>query len=261
LKFRKKKVSGIVLTWVVAVSAAFAQGASTDREVIDSTRATLAKWVEAQQIIAKEKEDWDLAKEVLSERISLVDGEIASLREKIGQTREAIGEADSRRSEITRENEDLEAASAHLASGAGGLETKTRQLLASIPEPLRERVEPLARRIPADPANSQLSLGERYVTVLAILNEVNKFNRDTLVLSEIRELPGGVRAEVKTLYIGLGAAYYVTPNGDAAGVGHPTPAGWVWTPANELAPDIARAIAIWANEEVPAFVPLPVKIR
>ena len=72
---------------------------------------------------------------------------------------------------------------------------------------------------------------------------------------------GGSTAEVKALYIGLGQAYYVTPTGDAAGVGQPTPDGWKWTPANDLAPEISRAIAILQNEEVPAFVPLPVTIE
>lgn len=64
-----------------------------------------------------------------------------------------------------------------------------------------------------------------------------------------------------TLYLGLGQAYYVTANGSAAGIGTSTPDGWQWKPANQLAPRVAQAIAIMENEEVPAYVPLPVEVQ
>jgi hypothetical protein len=74
-------------------------------------------------------------------------------------------------------------------------------------------------------------------------------------------MPDGSTAEVKALYIGVSLGYYVTPDGDAAGVGQPAPEGWSWTPADDLADRIARAIAILDNEDVPAYVPLPVKVQ
>ena len=97
--------------------------------------------------------------------------------------------------------------------------------------------------------------------MIGILNEVNKFNGDISVSNEIRELPGGVRAEVRTLYLGLSQGFYVTADGAGAGVGLPAEAGWEWTPQNELASEITRAIAILQNNEIPAYVPLPVKIQ
>ena len=53
----------------------------------------------------------------------------------------------------------------------------------------------------------------------------------------------------------------VTPDRDAAGVGKPGPEGWSWSTADDLAEKIAQAIAILANEDVPAFVPLPVQVQ
>ena len=143
----------------------------------------------------------------------------------------------------------------------GRLETKTLELVNRLPDPVRERIAPLSRRIPRGAKPTELSLGQRFQNVVGVLNEVNKFNRDITVTSEVRALPGGATAEVTALYLGLGAAYYVTADGAAAGVGYPTQEGWQWKAADPLAAQITQAIAILKNESVPAYVPLPVEIQ
>ncbi len=230
-------------------------------QVLDEARATLAKWMETRQIISKEKEAWDLGKEVLQQRIDLMGSEIATLEEKITETRSGIGEADKKKYELESRDRTLKTAAGSLSDVIVDLENRTRALLKVLPEPLQQRVAPLAQRIPDDPGKAQLTLGERFQNVIGILNEANKFNQDITVTSELRVLPDGSRAEVKTIYVGVGQAYYVTLGGDAAGIGRPGLEGWEWTPMNELAPQVASAIAILQNEQVPAYVPLPVVIR
>jgi chromosome segregation ATPase len=238
-----------------------AEEAPGDAQVLDSARSTLAKWMETQQIISKERRDWQVGKEVLQERIALMENEIATLEERIAKARAGISEADGKRQEVVGENDALKAATASLTDVIVVLETKTGRLLKMLPGLIRQRVDPLSQRLPADPATTSLSLSERYQNVIGILNEVNKANQDITVTSELRVLPGGATAEVKALYVGLGQGYYVTSSGDAAGVGRPTAEGWEWAPANELAAEISRAIAILQNEDVPAYVPLPVEIQ
>jgi hypothetical protein len=259
------KISGRTLIAAVAVvmamGTASARAGDVEGEVLDSTRSTVAKWVETQQIISKEKNDWQLGKEVLLQRVSLIENEISSLEEKLAETRKGISEADGKRRELDARNTQLKSASASLYDRVVPLETKTRELLAAIPEPLRERVEPLSQRIPDDPATTEVSLGERFQNVIGILNEVNKFDRDISVTNELRKLPDGSTAEVTVIYLGLGQAYYVTSGDDGAGVGRPGPDGWEWTAANHLAPEIRQAVEILENSQPPAFVPLPVEIR
>jgi hypothetical protein len=250
---------GIIL--LVLPAPGYQVWAADEPESLQSTRETLAKWVETQQIISREKQDWQLGRQVLEQRIGLIEGEISMLQENIAEISDSLAEVEKERRELLVENRALESAAAGLDAVIPPLEGKTLQLLQSLPDPIRDHVRPLSVRIPEDPATTRLSLGERFQNIIGILNEINKFNRDISVYSEIRALPGGSTAEVKALYVGLGQAYYVTPTGDAAGVGHPTPDGWKWTPADELASDISRAIAILQNEEVPAFVPLPVTIE
>lgn len=256
----KRSTLCIFLVAVAIPSLAMGE-TSTESDAIDSTRSTLAKWVETRQIVSEEKRDWELGKEVLEQRIALLEGEVAALQEKISVARGGIEEADLEQRERIAQNRGLRQASATLEEVIGAVEAKTRALLVSLPEPLARRVEPLSRKLPEDPAKTELSLGERFQNALGILNEINKFNREIVVTREIRELPGGSTAEVQTIYLGLGQAYYVTPNGDAAGTGRPGPGGWSWSASNEMAQEIARAIAILQNEDVPAYVPLPVQVQ
>jgi hypothetical protein len=256
----------MILAAIVSISCivpAFAQnsGTETGAEAMGSTRDALTRWVETQQIISRETRDWQIGKEVLEQRIELIGDEIAGLEEKISTARSSIRDADNERSKLDSENGSLKRASGALEESIGPLEGKTRSLLRMLPDPIREKVAPLSHRIPSDPENTGLSLGERYQNVIGILNEVNKFNGDISVHSELREIADGKSAEVKTLYLGLGQAYYVTPGGESAGIGRPTPDGWEWIPADELAPQVNRVIDILMNGKVPAYVPLPVEIR
>jgi FtsZ-binding cell division protein ZapB len=228
---------------------------------VEDTREALKKWVETRRLIAEEKRDWALGKEMLNERIELVKREIESLRKKIAEAEKSIGEAEKKRADLTEKNDALKAASAELKDTVIALEGRTKELLQRLPESIQGDVRQLSQQFPEDPQESKLSLGIRFQNVVGVLNHLNKRNRDITVTSEVRDLPGGASAEVTTMYVGVSQAYYVSGDGSLAGVGTATPDGWVWTPVNEAAPRIAEAIAILKNEKVASFVRLPVEVH
>jgi uncharacterized phage infection (PIP) family protein YhgE len=257
---RRKAAVLIGLTaCLVPATRAYAQNSTHDQ--LDGTRAALDKWVETRRILSKEKQDWELGKEMLSDRVQVVKQEITSLKGKISDAEKSTAEADKKRAELADENEKLKQASASLSSTIAGLESRTKQLLQRVPDVLRERLRDLSKSIPEKPEETKLSLNVRYMNVVGILNEIDKFNREISTSTEVRKLPDGTSVEVTTLYIGLGQAYYASTNGKAAGVGVPSAQGWAWTPANESAAQIQKAIAVFKNEQVAAFVPLPVHIN
>jgi FtsZ-binding cell division protein ZapB len=234
------------------------QGAGT---AVDDTRSALEKWVETRRILSKEQQEWQLGKEMLTDRIEVVKHEIESLRGKSGDADKSVTEADKKKADLAHENESLLQASASLQSTVVALEERTRGLLARLPDPIRERVKPLSQRIPDDAQKTRLSLGERFQNIVGILNEVDKFHREITVTSEVRKLGDGSSAEVTALYLGVSQGYYVTKKGDAAGIGSASADGFVWTPADAAAPAIAHAIAILKNEKVAEFVLLPLRIQ
>jgi hypothetical protein len=229
---------------------------------LETARTALEKTVETRRILSKERRDWKVGKELLTERIALVGRETDALRERISGAEASISEADKSKIELVEENERLKAAAAGLADGIVAVEARTRALLARLPGMLRDRVKPLSQRIPEVDAKepTKLSLSERFQNVVGILNEINKFNRDIVLASEVRRLPDGTTAEVTAMYLGIGQGYYVGGGGKLAGIGAVGPEGWTWTPANESAEAIGLAISIMKNESPAAFVPLPVKL-
>lgn len=249
---------GIILLAIVALGWAAEPVA---RNSIDNVRGVIEQWVQTRQLISKEKKDWALEREMLDERIKLVENEIASLREKIGQAQQSISDADKKRAELVEQNDKLKSASEKLKGIANNLEARTLALNNRLPDPIRERIKPLSQRLPKDPNETKLSLSQRFQNVIGILNEVNKFNREPTVTSEVRTLADGSVAEVTALYIGLGQAYYVGAKGTVAGVGRPSENGWSWESSNDTADEITDAVAILKNEKVASFVPLPVKVQ
>ena len=255
------RLSLLALALTIPAPAPSAQEAGSSSEQIESARATVARWVETQQIISREREEWQVGRDVLEQRISLLEREIATIEEGLAEVRASTGETDRKKAELLAEERTLAEAGAVPEESIAAFESRTKELMSTLPEPLRDRVALLSQRLPADPARTELSLSQRFQNVIGILNEVNKFNRDLTVENEVLELPDGTRAEVRSLYVGLGQAYYVTADGGAAGIGHAAGGAWKWQPANELAPEITRAIAILQNEAVPDYVPLPVDLR
>ena len=247
---------------VGAVALLSGAALATDEQLTDvsDTRAALEKYVEAQRTISAEKADWAVGRDLLVDRVEVIQREIESLRAKIDKTRADIADADTKRAELVAENDRLKEAGATYGAILLALEGRTQELLPRLPDPIRERVKPLSQRIPEVPDETKLGLAERYGNVVGILNEINRFHREVSVNSEVRTLSNGTTAEVTALYVGISQGYYVDGGGQAAGIGTGTGAGWTWSPADEAAAPIARAIAIFQSEEIADFVQLPVRI-
>ncbi len=233
----------------------------TTGQRIESTRDALDRWVETRRVISEEQRDWALGRELLESRLDLLRRDIEGVQSKVAESERSIGEADRKRAELVARNDTLKAASGELAKVVADFETKTKDLVRRLPDPIREKVRPLSQRLPADPAASSLSLSVRFQNVVGILNEVNKFSREITVSSEVRRLSDGSSAEVTAVYIGLAQGYYVGAAGRIAGFGVASPEGWTWTAANDAAPSIAKVVAILKNEAPAEFVKVPFQLN
>jgi hypothetical protein len=236
------------------------QSGAPDGPTLEETRVTMGKWIETQQIIGRERNEWTQGKEILKGRIELVAKEVATLDEKIKQSQANVAESKKGYEDLVAEREQLKATAAQLAASVAKMEQEVRRIAPMLPDSLRLRLAPLFTRLPEDPATTKVSVAERFQNVLGILNEVNKANGEITVVYEVRALPDGTNAEVQCLYVGLAQAYFVSPRGDA-GIGRPTPDGWKWEAAPAEANRILTALEIIQGKHVPAFVPLPVKIQ
>jgi FtsZ-binding cell division protein ZapB len=239
------------------------RGSAQDAMGVDGARATLEQMVETRRIISREQTEWELGRELLQDRIAVVQAEIQTLRERVGRTQESIGEADRARAELQAENARLRESSAQLAAMVGTVEARTVALLTRLPVPIQERVRPLSQRFPEDPETTKLSLSVRFQNVVAVLNEITRFNRELTVTTEKRTVSDGVttqEVEVAAMYVGIAYGFYTTVDGRYAGIGTATDTSWEWTARNDAAEAIQRAIDILTNEGIADFVSLPITI-
>jgi len=228
---------------------------------LDETRLTLNKWIETQQIISKERNDWQQGKEILQGRIELVGKEVGVLKDRIAQSELAVAESNKKRDELVADLDQLKAVTTQLSDAVTTMEGQVRQLAKLMPEPVNAKLLPLMQRMPADPTNTRVSTAERFQNVLGILNELNKANSEISVSYEIRTLADGSSSEVQVFYVGLAQAYYISPRG-LAGIGHPTEDGWKWESASAATSNqIMQALEIIQGKQTPSFVPLPISIK
>ena len=257
------KIYSVIIIFLLSISVV---GRSADLSLtnsVDTTRTVIEQWVETQRLISKDKHDWALDQESLNSRIEMIRSEIADMQEKIAKGRHDVNEADESQAALFEENEQLKKGSKELGKIITRLEIKTLALNKKLPETIRDsdRVKPLRQRIPEDPNESRLSLSQRFMNVIGILNELNKFDHEITVTSEVQKLNDGSSIEVSAMYIGLGQSYYVNANRTIAGIGRPSANGWSWESADETAGKIKDAISILKNEKAATFIPLPVKVE
>ena len=232
----------------------------TPAEKIENTRSTLSEWIEVRRLISKEKADWVVGREIVTQRIELVKDQIDSLKSKTEETRSGVTKTDEKKAKLTDELDEITKTEASLREKLVPLEVRTKQLIARLPSPILDTIGPLSQQLPADPEKSDRPIGDRLRCVLGILNEVNRFHSEITSTTEIRDLGNGNASEVDVLYLGISQAYYVNAKGDAAGIGRATADAWEWKPANQYAAAIQKAIAIFRDKEKADFVRLPVRI-
>ncbi len=227
---------------------------------LEETRLTMGKWIETQQIISKERNEWQQGKEILLDRLDLVRKEVGLLEEKIAQAETGVAEANKKRDDLQAENDKLKASGAHLVEAVTRLEGDVRKLLPVTPEPIRDRLQPLFQRLPEEGASTRATYPERFQNVLGILNELNKANNEITVGYEVHTLADGKPSEVRSVYAGLAQAWYVSASGEG-GIGRPGADGWKWEPSKAISGDVTKALEILQGKHSPEFVGLPVRIQ
>lgn len=228
---------------------------------LNAARGTLEQWVEARQLVSRTKSDWEADREVLEQTLAMFERELLSIKEQLATVSTNNAQAAKERELVSVKQDELNAAGDNLKGIVTGLEQKLLQVAPRFPQPLTDRVMPLLKRIPSDPATTRATTGERLQTLVGVLNEADKFNGSVNVVSEIQKNPAGAEVQVETLYVGLAQAYFVDKAGAYAGFGKPAAHGWTWTERNELAPAVRKCIAIYNNSQPATFVSLPVQIQ
>lgn len=242
----------------LALFAASAAGA--DSRLAD-TRTALEKWVETRQLTSKARTEWQSDQETLAQTVALFGRELKSVEEQMGKISTNNVQVDKERAEAEALKKSATESLQRAREFSAEMEAKLIKLVPQMPLPLQEMIRPSLNKIPADAAATKMSAAERMQVIVGILGELDKFNNAVAIFNEKRKNAAGEEVAVETVYVGLGAAYFVNEANNFSGVGTPGAAGWEWTAKPELASSVRDVIRVYRNEHSARFVALPVTVR
>ncbi|MEM1440931.1 MAG: DUF3450 family protein [Verrucomicrobiota bacterium] len=211
---------------------------------------------EAKESISKESSAWSEQKVLFENLIELREKEIAKIDEFTESARSRVDEVTQKRSELKTEETERKAWRKDFEKRVEGLEASLSEVLPLLPKPVTDKLGNTISRFNEEIPEGQISLQERFRTVLSILSAARDFDSKLTIDSEVREFEGK-RYQIDVLYLGLDHAWFVDESGKIAGVGRPTSSGWVWTENRSLASRVRTAIEVNRREIPPSMVSLP----
>ncbi|MFT5499270.1 MAG: hypothetical protein ACI9TH_004685 [Kiritimatiellia bacterium] len=224
------------------------------------TRTITREWVTVEQAISREAAEAERTRVLLTDRIAVLEAERQRLQTAQATHATRTVEADREREALVLQEADASSVHAELSDFLLRTEGRVKQLRKRLPLSLSEKLAHRYQRIPADSASTDRGLAERLQTVMAILSNIQSFNDSITVVAEVKALGDQAEAEVTTVYIGLGQAYYLSARD--AGYGYPGADAWTWISQPALKPAIKKAIATAEDRTAnPGFISLPVALE
>ncbi|MDP0501621.1 MAG: DUF3450 family protein [Verrucomicrobiota bacterium JB022] len=246
---------GLCAVALCATSLAAQQNTAAVKQEIDSTRNSISEYVRVRQDIAKARNEWQAEKEIIQRRIDLFEQEKADLQERIATAQERASSAQQVISEKRSQISQLTSATNVVRDKLPDYEAQIAAMIDYLPAPLKRDVEKLTPSLGKGPVSNRMAV------VIGILNQIERFNSQFIITTDLKQTADGQSKSVDVLYLGLAQAYYVDQEGTIAGIGTPAKGGWQWTERNDLAPQIQKAFIYYRGDVKPAeFVELPINV-
>lgn len=231
-------------------------------ESVNGLRNAVSEWVDVEKAFSREALDWKEERQLLQDLASLARGEIETLQGEIESAREEGSDADDKRAQLLGAGAALDESEARISKFLGTMVPRLLQLKAQFPFPLNEALRSAYIKLGSQSSDAASGMAERTQVVVQILDTVQKFDRRITVSEEVRELGDGSSGIVTTLYLGLGAAYYLSEADDDAGIGWPSSSGWKWDSRPEIRSRIESVLQVVdQGGSQAAFVSLPFSLK
>ena len=228
---------------------------------LDALERLIGRWMAIRETAATEARAWHEQAATWRQEIDLLARERDTLAEHLESrlaARRKTAETLASLDDTIAEHEALLQA---LVPTVTALEDHLRAMRHLIPAPLAPELADGLSGLAAGagPIDSE-SLVRRTQRALGLMADLERFQNALHTGRETVELEG-TRRELRVLYLGLGQAYGVAPDGSRAAVGTPARSGWTWRYADDLAATIQAAIAILDRETPARLVTLPMQVR
>jgi hypothetical protein len=269
-----RQLSTVVFTFLFIILYPIIPGFSASDgpdDILTSVENNTDRWIELEQRIAADWDDWAVDREVLASRLAMMEEQQVSLRANIESYALANRLSDTTWIKLSHELTTLTEAGAAMDERLKQLEDRILALATFLPKRLLDDLAPVLRSMNQASRESEesgelgeseeaeyRSIADRAQSLTAVMTTIAQFSNAINLSHTIRSLPGDTREiDVKVLYWGLSFAYAIDATGDHAWFLMPTQNGWSWDDRSDQAAQFKALINIYEKQMEPELVTVP----
>ena len=227
---------------------------SAARADLELFQQQVGQWLALKASLASEAADFRETERRMREEIGLLEARAARLEEEQAGLEMVATTRDAEQEALLKQADDAARALESLQSLPDAAEAALRRLAADIPESLQSELSGVLDEL----GRTDLTTARRLRLVLDGCGRLMRLQRSIHTVTDVMEIRPGEQREVGVLYLGLGAGYAVTGDGQWAALGRPVSGGgWNWRDATAHAQAVLRALQMSRNESAPELVRLP----
>lgn len=238
----------LLITTLLASNHASAQSRS------DRVQAMMQQWLTIEQQADQVQRDWQQQQLTLEQRLQLLKVEKTSIKKHLSKHSNRRSEAQEARTDLAQKQNKLEQNQKHMTLALQLTKVTINALVSQLPEPLAQHwgktlSQPLAKK-----SNSEEL--DRYLSLLKAMDEFNQKITRHQSLMTINEQ----QVLVDQIYLGLSQGWYLSRDGQHAGIGRSTVQGWHWQVKNKLAPTLQDITAVLKQPEKSRLLPIEINL-
>jgi septal ring factor EnvC (AmiA/AmiB activator) len=232
------------------------------------------QWLSIEQQSRQLNRQWIVNQPLLSQRIQLLEAELAQLNMVITESQSEGDEVQDERKSLLAEQNELEQSQMRKTPVLGKIEQVLVKLSEQLPPPVAvvwKDIEYSRLNRNAQAPSTQIDNTADLKEILQRLSSLNEFNqrvtlnKSTILVTANEGNPASLAKQQKLavtqLYLGSSYAWFVSEDGSKTGYGNAQQGQWLWQIDNSLrSADIKQAIAIYNNKQLPDYVQLPVSL-
>jgi len=235
------------------VSLFFVQLLSAEEEKEPSLEllgSLVETWTELRKEVAAEKREWREQKSFLESEIRLLENEILQLNTEIEEFQQFSSALEVQQQKQVSKKQELMEFMQSLEPVLDNMETFVRRRISEVPPALQDQVvvEEKSRTV------------DRVQSVASSLRALEELLGNVHVVREMLVDDQGNRREMEVMYFGLAQGFAVSATDEWAAWGNAHSGEWKWESQPDLAPDIRKALEIYAQQRPATFVLLPFQL-
>ncbi len=228
----------------------------TSAQELDTLKDVTENWIQTRTRISEEESRWESQKELLKSSIETListrdnlEDNVKILETQSKKQQDSIAEANAKVAAFEETNQTI-------LDQVAKYEKRILNLFRRLPEPLKDKLAPLIRKIPSNIESTEPPQN-RLQNVVAIATIIDEFNNDLTLTHTIKPLDNGEVIEVRVLYWGLAGAYAANAEGNKAWILKPQEGEWEWTAETENAAAIKQLFDVYDKSIDPTLVRIP----